>query len=142
MSIENFFCCILTTTVSCAIINQSLQNINDTIYHLALLTNDTTFRHLTIQGASMQQDKQVKIIQAFSLVDLLKEVREATLEGYDFDFNTASHFPQQFGLHFHVPMLKGAVQDGSENETVQEERTEGSNEQEQEAPKRGRKKGA
>ena len=89
-----------------------------------------------------QQDKQVKIIQAFSLVDLLKEVREATLEGYDFDFNTVEHFPQQFGLHFHVPMLKGAVQDGSENETVQEERTEGSNEQEQEAPKRGRKKGA
>ena len=89
-----------------------------------------------------QQDKQVKIIQAFSLVDLLKEVREATLEGYDFDFNTVEHFPQQFGLHFHVPMLKGAVQDGSENETVQEERTEGSDEQEQEAPKRGRKKGA
>ena len=88
-----------------------------------------------------QQDKQVKIIQAFSLVDLLKEVREATLEGYDFDFNTVEHFPQQFGLHFHVPMLKGAVQDGSENETVQEERTEGSDEQEQEAPKRGRKKG-
>ena len=88
-----------------------------------------------------QQDKQVKIIQAFSLVDLLKEVREATLEGYDFDFNTVEHFPQQFGLHFHVPMLKGAVQDGSENETVQEERTEGSDEQEKEAPKRGRKKG-
>ena len=89
-----------------------------------------------------QQDKQVIIIQAFSLVDLLKEVREATLEGYDFDFNTVENFPQQFGLHFHVPMLKGAVQDGSENETVQEERTEGSDEQEQEAPKRGRKKGA
>ena len=88
------------------------------------------------------QDKQVKVIQAFSLVDLLKEVREATLEGYDFDFNTVEHFPQQFGLHFHVPMLKGAVQDGSENETVQEERTEGSDEQEKEAPKRGRKKGA
>ncbi len=88
-----------------------------------------------------QQDKQVKIIQAFSLVDLLKEVREATLEGYDFDFNTVEYFPQQFGLHFHVPMLKGAVQDGSENGTVQEERTEGSDEQEQEAPKRGRKKG-
>ena len=30
-----------------------------------------------------QQNKQVKIIQAFSLVDLLKEVREATLEGYE-----------------------------------------------------------
>ena len=89
-----------------------------------------------------QQDKQVKIIQAFSLVDLLKEVREAALEGYDFDFNTVEHFPQQFGLHFHVPMLKGAVQDGSANSTVQEERTEGSDEQEQEAPKRGRKKGA
>ena len=93
-----------------------------------------------------QQDKQVKIIQAFSLVDLLKEVREATLEGYDFDFNTASHFPQQFGLHFHVPMVKGAVAPpttavSSENSTVQEERTEGSDEQEQEAPKRGRKKG-
>ena len=88
-----------------------------------------------------QQDKQVKIIQAFSLVDLLKEVREATLEGYDFDFNTVEHFPQQFGLHFHVPMVKGAVEDSSENGTVQEERTEGSNEQEQEAPKRGRKKG-
>ena len=89
-----------------------------------------------------QQDKQVKIIQAFSLVDLLKEVREATLEGYDFDFNTVEHFPQQFNLPFHVPMVKGAVQDSSENSTVQEERTEGSDEQEQEAPKRGRKKGA
>ena len=94
-----------------------------------------------------QQDKQVKIIQAFSLVDLLKEVREATLEGYDFDFNTVEYFPQQFGLHFHVPMLKGAVDQpniavSSENGTVQEERTEGSDEQEQEAPKRGRKKGA
>ena len=94
-----------------------------------------------------QQDKQVKIIQAFSLVDLLKEVREATLEGYDFDFNTVENFPQQFGLHFHVPMVKGGVklsdmQDSSENGTVQEERTEGSDEQEQEAPKRGRKKGA
>ena len=94
-----------------------------------------------------QQDKQVKIIQAFSLVDLLKEVREATLEGYDFDFNTVEHFPQQFGLHFHVPMLKGGVDQpntavSSENSTVQEERTEGSDEQEQEAPKRGRKKGA
>jgi hypothetical protein len=31
--------------------------------------------------------------------------------------------------------------EGSENDTVQEERTEGSDEQEQEAPKRGRKKG-
>ena len=102
----------------------------------------------------MQQDKQVKIIQAFSLVDLLKEVREAALEGYDFDFNTVEHFPQQFGLHFHVPMLKGAseqsasgatlhsdTQSSSENSTVQEQRTEGSDEQEQEAPKRGRKKG-
>ena len=94
-----------------------------------------------------QQDKQVKIIQAFSLVDLLKEVREATLEGYDFDFNTVEHFPQQFGLHFHVPMVKGGVDQpntavSSENSTVQEERTEGSDEQEQEAPKRGRKKGA
>ena len=93
-----------------------------------------------------QQDKQVKIIQAFSLVDLLKEVREATLEGYDFDFNTVEHFPQQFGLHFHVPMLKGTVAQpttavSSENSTVQEERTEVSDEQEQEAPKRGRKKG-
>ena len=88
-----------------------------------------------------QQDKQVKIIQAFSLVDLLKEVREAALEGYDFDFNTVENFPQQFGLHFHVPMVKGAVQVSSENSTVQEERTEGSDEQEQEAPKRGRKKG-
>ena len=93
-----------------------------------------------------QQDKQVKIIQAFSLVDLLKEVREATLEGYDFDFNTVENFPQQFGLHFHVPMLKGTVAQpttavSSENSTVQEERTEGSDEQEQEAPKRGRKKG-
>ena len=93
-----------------------------------------------------QQDKQVKIIQAFSLVDLLKEVREATLEGYDFDFNTVENFPQQFGLHFHVPMLKGTVDQpstavSSENDTVQEERTEGSDEQEQEAPKRGRKKG-
>ena len=96
-----------------------------------------------------QQDKQVKIIQAFSLVDLLKEVREASLEGYDFDFNTVEHFPQQFGLHFHVPMLKGAATENngivasasSENGTVQEERTEGSDEQEQEAPKRGRKKG-
>ena len=89
-----------------------------------------------------QQD--IKIIQAFSLVDLLKEVREATLEGYDFDFNTVEHFPQQFGLHFHVPMVKGAVEDSSANSTVQEERTEGSDEheQEQEAPKRGRKKGA
>ena len=87
------------------------------------------------------QDNQVKIIQAFSLVDLLKEVREATLEGYGFDFNTIEHFPQQFGLHFHVPMVKGGVQDGSENGTVQEERTEGSDEQEKEAPKRGRKKG-
>ena len=94
-----------------------------------------------------QQDNQVKIIQAFSLVDLLKEVREATLEGYDFDFNTVEYFPQQFGLHFHVPMVKGGVklsdmQDSSENSTVQEERTEDSDEQEQEAPKRGRKKGA
>ena len=94
----------------------------------------------------MQQDNQVKIIQAFSLVDLLKEVREATLEGYDFDFNTVEHFPQQFGLHFHVPMVKGGVDQpttavSSENSTVQEERTEGSDEQEQEAPKRGRKKG-
>jgi hypothetical protein len=102
-----------------------------------------------------QQDKQVKIIQAFSLVDLLKEVREATLEGYGFDFNTVEHFPQQFGLHFHVPMLKGAseqsasgaalhsdAQSSSENGAVQKERTEGSDEQEQEAPKRGRKKGA
>ena len=94
----------------------------------------------------MQQDKQVKIIQAFSLVDLLKEVREATLEGYDFDFNTVENFPQQFGLHFHAPMLKGTVDQpstavSSENSTVQEERTEGSDEQEQEAPKRGRKKG-
>ena len=94
-----------------------------------------------------QQDKQVKIIQAFSLVDLLKEVREATLEGYDFDFNTVENFPQQFGLHFHVPMLKGGVDQpstavSSENGAVQEERTEGSDEQEQEAPKRGRKKGA
>ena len=88
-----------------------------------------------------QQDKQVKIIQAFSLIDLLKEVREATLKGYDFDFNTVEHFPQQFGLHFHVPMVKGAVEDGSANSTLQEERTEGSDEQEQEAPKRGRKKG-
>ena len=125
-----------------------------------------------------QQDNQVKIIQAFSLVDLLKEVREATLEGYDFDFNTVENFPQQFGLHFHVPMVKGATeqsdsthgaalqstnpaedspagrwpsgvgavlhsdaQSSSENGTVQEERTEGSDEQEQEAPKRGRKKG-
>ena len=109
-----------------------------------------------------QQD--IKIIQAFSLVDLLKEVREAALEGYDFDFNTVEHFPQQFGLHFHVPMVKGAseqsasgaalqstnpigavlhsdAQSSSENSTVQEERTEGSDEQEQEAPKRGRKKG-
>ena len=58
----------------------------------------------------MQQDNQVKIIQAFSLVDLLKEVREATLEGYDFDFNTVEHFPQQFGLHFHVPMVKGVAE--------------------------------
>ena len=92
------------------------------------------------------QDNQVKIIQAFSLVDLLKEVREAALEGYDFDFNTVEHFPQQFGLHFHVPMVKGGVDQpntavSSENSTVQEERTEGSDEQEQEAPKRGRKKG-
>ena len=94
----------------------------------------------TVGFDAKQQD--IKIIQAFSLVDLLKEVREATLEGYDFDFNTVEHFPQQFGLHFHVPMLKGAVQDSSENSTVQEERTEGSDEQEQEAPKRGRKKGA
>ena len=93
------------------------------------------------------QQQDIKIIQAFSLVDLLKEVREATLEGYGFDFNTVEHFPQQFGLHFHVPMLKGAVDQpnaavSSENGTVQEERTEGSDEQEQEAPKRGRKKGA
>ena len=93
-------------------------------------------------GFDAKQQQDIKIIQAFSLVDLLKEVREATLEGYDFDFNTVENFPQQFGLHFHVPMLKGAVQDGSENETVQEERTEGSDEQEKEAPKRGRKKGA
>ena len=93
-------------------------------------------------GFDAKQQQDIKIIQAFSLVDLLKEVREATLEGYDFDFNTVEHFPQQFGLHFHVPMLKGAVQVSSENSTVQEERTEGSDEQEQEAPKRGRKKGA
>ena len=82
------------------------------------------------------QDNQVKIIQAFSLVDLLKEVREATLEGYDFDFNTVEHFPQQFGLHFHEPIEKGGVDQpntavSSENSTVQEERTEGSDEQEQ-----------
>ena len=89
-----------------------------------------------------QQDQQVKIIQTFNLVDLLKEVKELVLQGYDFDFNTIEHFPQQFGLHFHVPMLKGTVEDSSENGTVQEERTEGSDEQEQEAPKRGRKKGA
>ena len=92
-------------------------------------------------GFDAKQQQDIKIIQAFSLVDLLKEVREATLEGYDFDFNTVEHFPQQFGLHFHVPMLKGAVQDGSANGTVQEERTEGSDEQEKESPKRGRKKG-
>lgn len=98
----------------------------------------------------MQQDKQVKIIQAFSLVDLLKEVREATLEGYDFDFNTVEYFPQQFGLHFHVPMVKGAatenngvvVSASSEDAPSQEVQAEGSDEQEQEAPKRGRKKGA
>ena len=98
----------------------------------------------TVGFDAKQQD--IKIIQAFSLVDLLKEVREATLEGYDFDFNTVENFPQQFGLHFHVPMLKGTVDQpstavSSENDTVQEERTEGSDEQEQEAPKRGRKKG-
>ena len=92
-------------------------------------------------GFDAKQKQDIKIIQAFSLVDLLKEVREAALEGYDFDFNTVEHFPQQFGLHFHVPMVKGAVQDSSENGTVQEERTESSDEQEQEAPKRGRKKG-
>ena len=100
-------------------------------------------------GFDAKQQQDIKIIQAFSLVDLLKEVSEATLEGYDFDFNTVEHFPQQFGLHFHVPMVKGAVGQpntvvSSENGTVQEERTEGSDEheQEQEAPKRGRKKGA
>lgn len=97
-------------------------------------------------GFDAKQQQDIKIIQAFSLVDLLKEVREATLEGYDFDFNTVENFPQQFGLHFHVPMVKGAVDQpttavSSENGTVQEERTEGSDEQEQEAPKRGRKKG-
>ena len=59
-------------------------------------------------GFDAKQQQDIKIIQAFSLVDLLKEVREATLEGYDFDFNTVENFPQQFGLHFHVPMLKGA----------------------------------
>ena len=99
----------------------------------------------------MQQDiktiQDTKIIQAFNLVDLLKEVKELVLQGYDFDFNTIEHFPQQFGLHFHVPMLKGGVQqpdtqDGSENSVVQENRTEDSDEQSQEAPKRGRKKGA
>ena len=101
-------------------------------------------------GFDAKQQQDIKIIQAFSLVDLLKEVREATLEGYDFDFNTIENFPQQFGLHFHVPMLKGAATENngivasasSENNTVQEERTEDSDEQEQEAPKRGRKKGA
>ena len=67
----------------------------------------------------MQQDKQVKIIQAFSLVDLLKEVREATLEGYDFDFNTVEHFPQQFGLHFHVPMVKGASEQSASGAALQ-----------------------
>lgn len=105
-------------------------------------------------GFDAKQQQDIKIIQAFSLVDLLKEVREATLEGYDFDFNTVENFPQQFGLHFHVPMVKGVAeqsdsgaalhsdaQSSSENSTVQEERTEGSEEQEQEAPKRGRKKG-
>lgn len=118
----------------------------------------------------MQQDIKIiqdtKIIQAFNLVDLLKEVKELVLQGYDFDFNTIEHFPQQFGLHFHVPMLKGGVkqsdstpgaalqstipdgaalqpdtQDSSENSVVQEERTEDSDEQAPEAPKRGRKKG-
>ena len=97
-------------------------------------------------GFDDKQQQDIKIIQAFSLVDLLKEVREASLEGYDFDFNTVENFPQQFGLHFHVPMVKGGVDQpvaavSSENGTVQEERTEGSDEQEQEAPKRGRKKG-
>ena len=110
----------------------------------------------------MQQDIKIiqdtKIIQAFNLVDLLKEVKELVLQGYDFDFNTIEHFPQQFGLHFHVPMLKGDValqstipdgaalqsdvQDSSENSVVQEERTEDSDEQASEAPKRCRKKGA
>ena len=93
-------------------------------------------------GFDAKQQQDIKIIQAFSLVDLQTEVREATREGYDFDFNTVENFPQQFGLHFHVPMVKGAVQDSSENSTVQEELTEGSDEQEKEAPKRGRKKGA
>ena len=88
------------------------------------------------------QQQQVKIIQAFNLVDLLKEVKELVLQGYDFDFNTIEHFPQQFGLHFHVPMLKGVAPTSSENSVVQEERTEDSDEQAQEAPKRGRKKGA
>ena len=95
----------------------------------------------------MQQDQQdIKIIQAFNLVDLLKEVKELVLQGYDFDFNTIEHFPQQFGLHFHVPMLKGGVKqvsapDESEDAPSQEVQTEDSGEQTQEAPKRGRKKG-
>ena len=92
-------------------------------------------------GFDAKQQQDIKIIQAFNLVDLLKEVKELVLQGYDFDFNTIEHFPQQFGLHFHVPMLKGGAQTSSENSVVQEERTEDSDEQASEAPKRGRKKG-
>lgn len=92
--------------------------------------------------------QQVKIIQAFNLVDMLKEVRQASLEGYDYDFSTIEHFPQQFGLHFYVPMVKGQKENPEKvQEKSQEDEQEVVSEVQSEEPpvepqRRGRKKGA
>lgn len=74
---------------------------------------------------------QVKRIETYSLYEFCKEVQEAVLSGWRFDFDSNDNFPTAFGSMVVAGMLKAEPKIDSPQTLVTEESTE--------VAKRGRK---
>lgn len=79
--------------------------------------------------------KEVKKIETYSLFEFCKEVQDAIVAGWRFDFDTNENFPTAFGSLLVTGMVKAEPKIDSPQTLITEESTEVV----AEAAKRGRK---
>lgn len=97
------------------------------IFQLTLMQSSAIITSCSTSG----DDMQVKRIETYSLYEFCKEVQEAVLSGWRFDFDSNDNFPTAFGSMVVAGMLKAEPKIDSPQTLVTEESTE--------VAKRGRK---
>ena len=68
--------------------------------------------------------KEIKTFHAFSLVETLEELQKAILDGYRLDLDSNENYPQLYGTHYIISVVKDVPVAVSKEDTPAEKEPE------------------